>query len=230
MRLDKFITSVTDLSRNDAKRAIRDGAVQVEGVTVSDARFAVTPTAAVTLEGRSLRSATHRYFMLHKPQGYICAAKDRANLTVLELLDEDNRERLHVAGRLDLDTTGLVLLTDDGQWSHRITSPRRDCHKVYWVETAEPIGAAAVKQFAQGLFLQAEKERLLPAQLDLIDACTARVTLSEGRYHQVKRMFGALGNAVVKLHRERIGAIALDAALAEGEYRALTRAEIDSMV
>ena len=164
MRLDKFIASVTDLSRTDAKRAIKAGAVRVEGVIATDPQYEVAPTTLVQLEGRTLRAAVNRYFMLHKPIGYICAAKDRRHLTVLDLLDEDNVESLHAVGRLDIDTTGLVLLTDDGQWSHRITAPKSDCEKTYWLQTAEPIPQAAIEQFARGLFLHSEKQRLLPAQ------------------------------------------------------------------
>jgi 16S rRNA pseudouridine516 synthase len=231
VRLDKFIASVTDLSRNDAKRAIKAGCVQVGGITIDDAQYEVDASAPVTLEGRSLRSALPRYFMLHKPHGYVCAAKDRKHLTVLDLLDEDNVAELHIAGRLDIDTTGLVLLTDDGQWSHRITSPKTDCEKTYWLQTAEPIPPATVEQFARGLFLHErsghnEKQRLLPAQLQILDDFTARLTIREGKYHQVKRMFGAIGNAVTKLHRERIGALALDPQLPPGEYRTLNFEEV----
>lgn len=230
MRLDKYIASVTDLSRSDAKRAIKDGFVSVEGRTVDNPQHEVAADARVALEGRVLRNALPRYFMLHKPDGYVCATKDRAHSTVLDLLHEDNLEALHIAGRLDVDTTGLVLLTDDGQWSHRITTPKSDCDKTYRLTTAEPIDAHAVEQFARGLFLHEEKERLKPAQLDIIDSHNARLTISEGKYHQVKRMFGALGNAVVSLHRERIGAIVLDPALAEGEYRPLTPSEVASVL
>jgi len=230
MRLDKFLASVTDLSRAEAKRAIRRGDIRVAGSVIDDPQFEVEATAAVEWNGRALRPALKRYFMLHKPLDYVCAAKDRQHLTVLDLLDEDNVEELHVAGRLDIDTTGLVLLTDDGQWSHRITSPKADCSKTYWLQTAEPIAHSAIEQFARGLFLHNEKQRLLPAQLEILDAHTARLTIREGRYHQVKRMFGAIGNAVVKLHRERIGAVALDAHLAPGEYRALTAAEVAAFV
>lgn len=229
MRLDKFIASVTDLSRSDAKRAIREGRIAIAGRTAHDPQCEVDAHAAVTLDGRPLRSALPRYFMLHKPQGYVCATKDRSHLTVLDLLREDNVDALHPVGRLDIDTTGLVLLTDDGQWSHRITTPRSHCDKTYYVETAEPIDPGAVEQFARGLFLREEKQRLKPARLDLIGSHSARLTISEGKYHQVKRMFGALGNAVTVLHRERIGDIALDPELAEGEYRALTAAEIASV-
>jgi 16S rRNA pseudouridine516 synthase len=229
MRLDKFLASVTDLSRSDAKRAIRDGFVAVEGRTVADPQFEVAADARVALEGRQLRNALPRYFMLHKPEGYVCATKDRTHSTVLDLLHEDNIEALHIVGRLDVDTTGLVLITDDGQWSHRVTAPKSDCDKTYLLRTAEPIAPQAVEQFARGLFLHEEKQRLKPAQLEILDDHNARLTISEGKYHQVKRMFGALGNAVVSLHRERIGGIVLDPELAEGDYRQLTPAEIDSI-
>jgi len=229
MRLDKYLATVTDLSRSDAKRAIKNGEVAVAGVVVGDPQFDVAADAQVTLQGRVLRTAAPRYFMLHKPEGYVCAARDRQHLTVLDLLDEDNVEDLHIAGRLDIDTTGLVLLTDDGQWSHRITSPQRDCDKTYWLQTAEPIPDAAIAQFQRGLFLHNEKTRLKPAYLEIIDPQTARLRISEGKYHQVKRMFGAIGNAVVKLHRERVGAITLDPDLDEGQYRPLTATEIASV-
>jgi 16S rRNA pseudouridine516 synthase len=226
MRLDKFIAGVTDLSRNDAKRAIKARYVQVDGVTVDDPQHEVDAAAKVTLEGRSLRSALPRYFMLHKPDGYVCANKDRNHLTVLDLLDEDNVDELHIAGRLDVDTTGLVLLTDDGQWSHRVTAPKSNCDKTYRLQTAEPIAPQLIEQFARGLFLQTEKQRLKPAHLEIIDTFNARLTISEGKYHQVKRMFGAVGNAVIKLHRERIGALVLDPQLPPGEYRALSADEV----
>jgi 16S rRNA pseudouridine516 synthase len=226
MRLDKFIADVTDLSRSDAKRAVKRGDVRVDGASVDDPQFDVGADADVELAGRRLRAPAPRYFMLHKPEGYICAAKDRRHLTVLDLLDEDNRDSLHVAGRLDIDTTGLVLLTDDGQWSHRVTSPKSDCEKIYRLRTALPIPSEAVQQFARGLFLHSEKQRLKPARLELLGACEARLAIAEGKYHQVKRMFGAIGNAVVALHREAIGAVALDADLPAGAYRPLTPAEI----
>jgi 16S rRNA pseudouridine516 synthase len=229
MRLDKYLASVTDLSRADAKKAIRGGDVSVASQVIRDPQCDVAADAPVALCGQQLRTMAPRYFMLNKPEGYVCATRDRQHLTVLDLLDEDNVEALHIAGRLDIDTTGLVLLTDDGQWSHRITAPSRDCDKTYWLQTTEPISDSAIAQFERGLFLHSEKTRLKPAYLEILDPHTARLRISEGKYHQVKRMFGAIGNAVVKLHRERIGAIALDADLAEGHYRALTEAEIASV-
>ncbi|WP_272992347.1 MULTISPECIES: 16S rRNA pseudouridine(516) synthase RsuA [Spongiibacter] len=229
LRLDRFLATVTDYSRSEAKRLIKNGDITLDGEVLSDPRQSVDADADVRLRGQSLRSAEPRYFMLNKPVDYVCAARDRRHLTVLDLLDEDNPERLHVAGRLDIDTTGLVLLTDDGNWSHAITSPKKQCWKRYWLRTAEPIDASAVARFAKGVFLKDDKQRTQPAELEIIGPCEARLRLSEGRYHQVKRMFGALGNAVVELHREAIGDIELDEALAEGEYRPLTTTERDSV-
>jgi 16S rRNA pseudouridine516 synthase len=134
-----------------------------------------------------------------------------------------------VAGRLDIDTTGLVLLTDDGDWSHRITSPRHRCSKTYRAVLAEPLDESAVTRFAEGLLLRNEGKKTLPAELELLSPTEARLTLSEGRYHQVKRMFAALGNRVVALHRERIGAVALDAGLQPGQWRELTAQEIAAL-
>ncbi|WP_049097636.1 16S rRNA pseudouridine(516) synthase RsuA, partial [Klebsiella michiganensis] len=135
----------------------------------------------------------------------------------------------HAAGRLDIDTTGLVLMTDDGQWSHRITSPRHHCEKTYLVTLENPLDESTAEQFAKGVQLHNEKDLTKPAVLEVVTPTEVRLTISEGRYHQVKRMFAAVGNHVVGLHRERIGDIALDASLAPGEYRPLTAEEIASV-
>lgn len=226
MRLDKYISSVTDLSRMQVKRALKSAEVSVNGEIVKDPRTAVSADDQVMFNGELLREAKPRYFMLNKPEGYVCASKDRLNMTVLELLDEDNLESLHVAGRLDIDTTGLVLLTDDGQWSHKITSPNNHCEKTYYVETAEPIASELVERFREGVKLKGELKPTRPAQLDIIHEQAARLSLSEGKYHQVKRMFAYAGNHVELLHRERIGSIVLDENLEPGEYRPLTEQEV----
>ena len=227
MRLDKYIASVTDFSRSQVKRAIKNDLVSVEGEIVTSARFDVGDGDQVYYDGELLRAPGHRYFMLNKPEGYVCASKDRLNMTVLELVDgEDNVETLHSAGRLDIDTTGLVLLTDDGQWSHRITSPKSLCKKTYYVETADPIDPEVVELFRQGVQLKSELRPTLPAELEIIHPQAARLTISEGKYHQVKRMFAFTGNRVEMLHRERIGDIVLDEDLPLGEYRPLTAEEV----
>lgn len=226
MRLDRYLATVTDYSRSEAKRLIKAGEVAVNGAVVADVGHAIWGDSKVCLRGQALRRAGPRYFMLNKPQGYICAAKDRRHLTVLDLLDEDNPERLHAAGRLDVDTTGLVLLTDDGQWSHTITSPQRHCWKRYYVEVAEVISEKCIAHFARGVFLKDDKARTLPAELEILAPQRALLRIQEGRYHQVKRMFAAEGNAVTLLHREAIGDIELDQSLAEGQYRPLSETEI----
>ncbi|MCP3907603.1 MAG: 16S rRNA pseudouridine(516) synthase RsuA [Oceanicoccus sp.] len=229
MRLDKYLTAVTDLSRAESKKILKFNRVTVDGARVTDPRTHVEESAEVAIDGEVLRAATARYFMLHKPLGYVSATKDREHLTVLELFDEDNLDQLHIAGRLDIDTTGLLLLTDDGQWSHRVTSPNRDCQKTYLLETADPITDEAVAKIEQGIHLDNEKRPTKPAQMEVVDVQTARLTISEGKYHQVKRMLAAVGNKVEMLHRERIGHIVLDEDLMPGEYRALTPEEVASL-
>ncbi len=229
MRLDKFLANVTDFSRNDARKLLKAGRVSVAGEAVSDPRHPVAADADVAIDGERLRSAEPRYFMLHKPAGYVSATRDREHLIVLELLDEDNLDQLHIAGRLDIDTTGLLLITDDGRWSHRVTSPRTECPKTYLLETEDPITPAAVRKLERGVHLDNEKRRTRPATVELLDEHTARLTICEGKYHQVKRMLAAVGNRVDMLHREQVGDIRLDEDLEPGEYRPLTAREIDSV-
>jgi 16S rRNA pseudouridine516 synthase len=229
MRLDKYLATVTDFSRSESKVLLRQKRVKVAGLVMTDPKTSVTENTAVTIDGELLRSAGYRYFMLNKPEGYISATKDRNHLIVLELLDEDNLDQLHIAGRLDIDTTGLLLLTDDGGWSHRITSPNKNCCKTYILETLYPITSDAIEKIEQGIQLDNEKRPTKPATINLVDEHTARLTISEGKYHQVKRMFAAVGNKVEMLHRECIGDITLDENLESGEYRALTLNEIASV-
>ena len=140
--------------------------------------------------------------------------------------DEPALNKLHCAGRLDLDTTGLLLVTDDGQWSHRITSPRHECAKTYRAWLADPVEPAVIEQFASGVQLRGERQLTRPAELELVTPTEALLTIHEGKYHQVKRMFAAVGNKVIRLHRERVGSLALGSDLAPGQYRALTPDEI----
>nr|WP_255343186.1 16S rRNA pseudouridine(516) synthase RsuA [Microbulbifer sp. HZ11] len=229
MRLDKAVSQVTDLSRADVKRAARQERITVNGVAVTDPSAKISDTDELCLDGDILSAAGPRYFMLNKPLGYVCATKDGEHPIVLDLLDEPNLQKLHIAGRLDIDTTGLVLITDDGQWSHRIASPRHQCAKTYYAHLAEPIADDAVEKFEKGVWLNNEKTRTKPAKLEILYRNEVRITITEGRYHQVKRMFAALGNKVLELHRESIGEIQLDEMLTEGEYRPLTPEEIASI-
>ena len=229
MRLDKFIAEQTGLTRSQATKALKSGVVSVnEEIEKSGARK-VSAEDAIRYEGEFLEWLEGgQYFMLYKPQGYVCSHDDGEYPTVFQFFDYPLMNKLHTAGRLDVDTTGLVLLTDDGQWSHRITSPKHHCEKTYLVTLADPVEAFYAQQLAEGILLRGEKEPCLPAKMEILDDYNVNLTISEGRYHQVKRMFAALGNKVEALHRWRIGDIVLDESLEEGEYRALSDKEIGS--
>lgn len=231
MRLDKFLSQQLGISRTLVARELRAKRVTVDGETVKNGALKLSPEQSVAFDGNPLQQQNGpRYFMLNKPVGYVCSTDDPDHPTILYFLDEPVAHQLHAAGRLDRDTTGLVLITDDGQWSHRITSPRHHCEKTYLVTLESPLAADTAQRFLAGVALHNEKTLTKPAYLEPVDQQVVRLTLSEGRYHQVKRMFAAVGNHVVALHRERIGSIVLDASLAEGEYRPLTAQEISSVV
>lgn len=230
MRLDKFISQQLGVSRAIAGREIRASRITIDGEVVRDASFKLKPEHQVEFDGNPLiQQNGPRYFMLNKPQGYVCSTDDPDHPTVLYFLDVPVAHKLHAAGRLDIDTTGLVLMTDDGQWSHRITSPRHHCEKTYLVMLESPVEEGTAEHFAKGVQLHNEEHLTKPAVLEVISPLEVRLTISEGRYHQVKRMFAAVGNRVVGLHRERIGEIVLDPELEPGEYRLLTEQEIASV-
>ena len=230
MRLDRLISNHPQYSHRAARQLIACGRVQVNGEIVRDTQAVVDRFAAVSIDSIPLRSGyPSLYLMLHKPMGYLSATSDPAHPTVLDLIDSALHERLHIGGRLDRNSSGLLLLTNDGLWSRRLTEPRIKIPKVYHVTTAEPIAAIAAERFASGIHFAFEGLTTSPAQLQLLAADMARVTIYEGRYHQIKRMFHAVGNRVVSLHRERMGDIILDPELAPGDYRLLTRSEILSV-
>jgi 16S rRNA pseudouridine516 synthase len=228
LRLDRLLSNATGLSRSQVQKAIRAGVVTIDDAVVVDPSRHVAASARVAFDGEPVVIAGPQYLMLHKPLGYVCASHDRLHRTVLELVEAPPGVELHVVGRLDIDATGLVLLTDDGAWLHRITSPRHKVPKVYRVTLAEPLGAHGVAMVERGVQLKDEPKPCAPATLERIADCEWRLTITEGKYHQVKRMFVAVGNQVLALHRERIGTLALDPALAPGAARALNAVEIAS--
>lgn len=229
MRLDYFVANATALSRRDAKKAISAGQVQVNGQICRKAGTPVVPESTIILEGQPLSLPGERYLMLYKPEGVISATTDSQQPTALDLLPADTRHGLHIAGRLDADTTGLLLLTTDGQWSHRITSPRVNCSKTYRVTLSEPIDSTTIVRLEQGVALRNESRPTAPAQVHKLDDRLIDLTIAEGRYHQVRRMLAAVGNHVEGLHRWRIGDIVLDAELAPGQYRELTADEVNCL-
>lgn len=230
MRLDKYLAHATGLSRKEVKRLLYRKEITVNSTVIKDAAYKVVPTDEVSFNQQIIGAPQHRYLMLNKPQGYVCSNDDPTHPTVAGLLDTEIRaNELHIAGRLDVDTTGLVLVTTDGQWLHKITSPNHKRAKRYLVETVDPISVDTIKLFAEGVQLKGEKHLTKPAILEIIETHIAYLTLTEGKYHQVKRMFASTGNKVLELHRDRIGEISLDENLALGEYRVLTEAEISSI-
>jgi 16S rRNA pseudouridine516 synthase len=226
MRLDKFVCDCTGLTRSQAGKLIRQGEIQLNGMLCKQPAQQIKTSDVVLLDDEPLQLTGPRYILLHKPAGYVCSTDDPDHNTVFVLLDEPNINKLHTVGRLDLDTTGLLLITDDGQWSHKISSPKHECAKTYRAWLADPVEHSAIALFAEGVLLRGEKTPTKPAQLEIVSPTECLLTIHEGRYHQVKRMFAAIGNKVVQLHRERVGPLSLDAGLAEGEYRHLTAEEI----
>jgi len=229
LRLDKTISNATDLSRTEVKRLIKAGQVSVDDQIASNSAQKITAEQMVAIDGSPIKRASKRYFMMNKPAGVVSASKDRHNPTALELIYEHRSEQLQIAGRLDIDTTGLLLITNDGQWNHRITSPKTNCKKRYLVELQDPVGADYQKRLEAGIALEGEKRRCLPATMEIIDDHHIYLSISEGKYHQVKRMMTTLGNEVVNLHRLQIGEIQLDPQLEPGDYRPLSDAEVASI-
>ncbi len=228
MRLDKFVSHATTMPRDQSKRVVRNKRVTVNGTMVRSASAQVAETDAVCLDGKALQLPQPRYYMLNKPVDYVCATQDSEHPIVLDLLHDIDVTGLSIAGRLDIDTTGLVLISDDGQWLHRVTSPRHLFAKIYIATLQDAVDEPTIAQFKNGMMLRGEDKETAPAQCEALPDKQARVTLSEGRYHQVKRMFAACGNHVVALHRHKIGAVTLDENLAPGAYRSLTQEEIES--
>ena len=227
-RLDKFLCDNSELTRSLAKKAISKGRVKVNEQVITKPATKIHSTDSVFFNKQTVKVIGNRYIMLNKPADYICSTIDEQYPSVLRLIDIEKPDGLHIAGRLDADTTGLVLITDDGQWSHRISSPNRYCTKTYQVELAEAIDDSAIEQFKQGIQLHGEANLTRSATLNIIGPKQVTVTISEGKYHQVKRMFAAIGNKVIKLHRQQIGQIELDEQLTEGQWRFLTPEQVAS--
>jgi 16S rRNA pseudouridine516 synthase len=227
MRLDRFLSNLPRFSRKDVRFALVAKRIKVDGQTVSDPLHEVREFTRVECDDDVLQAGKPaRYFMLHKPPGCVSATLDPQHPTVLDLLDEPDKEDLHIAGRLDFNTTGLMLITNDGVWSRRLTQPQTKLAKIYYVETEQAISDDYVQKFAEGFYFAFEDLTTQPAELTVLGSHCARLSIVEGRYHQVKRMFGHFNNKVLRLHRERMGPLQLDADLAPGQYRALSTEEI----
>jgi len=221
-RIDKIIASTGMMSRSDAKKAAKKGLVKLNGIIIKDCSTKASENDDLTVNGRSVRYKKYVYIMLNKPKGYVCSTDDPSSPIVNLLLNEElQRLNLFSIGRLDKNTTGLVILTNEGELAHRIISPSGHIDKVYRVQTKLPIDRALSKNFLDGITLD-DGYKCKSAVLDITDETKCTVTISEGKYHQIKRMFEAVGNKVVELKRVSIGKIVLDNRLNQGEYRVLT--------
>lgn len=230
-RIDKLLTSTGRWSRKESRMLVRQGRVCVDGAVAQRAEDQYDETAAViTVDKQPVNTAPFVYFMLHKPAGVLSATEDARQKTVLDLLEEADRRRgLFPVGRLDKDTEGLLLLTDDGALGHALLSPKRHVDKVYYAQVDGVLQDDDVLAFVQGLTL-ADGMVCMSAGLQILEqGRAAYVTLREGKYHQIKRMLASVGKPVIYLKRIQMGALTLDPLLEKGAYRPLTEEELNSL-
>lgn len=233
IRLDKLLADAGYGSRSQVRQRIRKGQVTVDGAPAKGGEQKVDPdTQQILCEGQPVAYFLYEYFLLNKPAGVVSAVTDAREKTVVELIEEQKRRDLFPVGRLDKDTEGLLLITNDGNLANRLLSPGRHVEKTYYAEVDGPVTELDVSLFAQGLDI-GEPRRTLPARLEIQESGEAlsrvRLTITEGKYHQVKRMFQAVGRRVLFLKRLSMGPLELDPGLAPGEYRRLTQAEVEAL-
>ncbi len=225
MRLDRFLTRRGTHPCKQVARLLADGRVRVDGAVETGGLRRISRFSRVELDGETLQGHEAVYLLLHKPAGYLSATSDPLHPTVIELIDHPLRDELHLAGRLDRATTGLLLLTNDGRWSKRVTEPAQEISKIYRVTTRDEIPPETAAIFAAGIYFAYEDLTTRPARLEILSEREALLTIHEGRYHQVKRMFHAVGNQVLGLHRKSIGPLTLDG-LSPGSFRPLSETEV----
>lgn len=226
MRLDKYLADMGAGTRSQVKEKIRKGMVQINGEVVRIPEQKVNPQAdQVSLDGKRIGYVELEYYMLNKPQGVVSATTDRHYTTVVDLIDTKSRKDLYPVGRLDIDTEGLLLITNDGDLTHKLLSPKKHVDKTYYVETDLPISTDAGERFAEGVTLE-DGTLTMPAKWEPLTANSGRLTIQEGKFHQVKRMFAALGVTVIFLKRLTMGPLQLDPALETGAFRSLTEEEL----
>ena len=227
-RLDKILSTQLNISRTDAKQMIKKGRVSVNGIPAKSGDVKVADADIVAVDGNKISYSRFVYIMMNKPKGVISASDGKGEKTVVDLVPSDMQRRgLFPAGRLDKDTTGFVLLTDDGEFAHSILAPSRHIDKTYVVTLDKPVTPEAVADFRSGMELNGE--RLLQAEAEIIseDATVCRVVLRQGLYHQIKRMFKKHGLTVLELKRVKMGNLPLDDSLLPGECRYLSQKELD---
>lgn len=236
MRIDKLLADAGIGSRSEIKKILKAGLVKVNNQIVKNADHKVTPDSDnITCRGEIVRYRQNEYFMLNKPAGYVSATRDNVYPTVMELLPDAVPKDLFPVGRLDADTEGLLLITNDGQLSHNLLSPKKHVDKVYYAKIQGIVSAEDIAAFSSGLDI-GEAALTLPAKLNILSidplTCSSEITvaLHEGKFHQVKRMFHAVGKEVTYLKRTAMGPLALDDTLAPGQCRELTAEEVQTLL
>ena len=227
MRLDAALAMATGMGRKESRLAVNKGLVSVDGIVIRKADYTVKISDTVVYRGEMLDLREHLYFMLCKPGGYVSTTEDTEE-SVLQLFPEKYRKRLFCVGRLDKDTTGLLLLTDDGEFDHRLMSPKHHAEKEYLVSLVHEISPEEIACLEGGITLE-NGEKTKPCRIEKQTDTVCKIVLREGKYHQVKRMFAAVSNRVISLRRLRIGSLNLDPALADGQWRELTEDEVQSL-
>lgn len=232
MRLDKYLADMSIGSRVEVKKIIRQGKVLVDGVTVKNPEVKIdVKTQLVICNGQQIAYESFEYYMLNKPAGVVSATSDKKDKTVLDLIDTKKRKDLFPVGRLDKDTEGLLLITNDGELAHRLLSPKKHVDKQYYAKVEGIVTEEDVDVFARGLDI-GNSEFTKPAKLEIIksdEISEIKLTIQEGKFHQVKRMFEAVGKQVIYLKRLSMGTLLLDESLALGEYRPLSKKELEEL-
>lgn len=232
IRLDKYLADMGLGTRSELKKMIRSGRVQIDGVPVKKPEEKVDiESQTVTLDGKNVAYQTMEYYMLHKPSGVVSATKDKKEKTVLDLIEGQKRKDLFPVGRLDKDTEGLLLITNDGTLAHRLLAPGKHVDKVYYAKIDGKVTKEDVIRFSEGVDI-GDEDLTLPAKLEILTSAEESqilLTIQEGRFHQVKRMFESVGKKVTYLKRMSMGSLILDENLKKGEYRPLTKEEIEKL-
>ena len=232
IRLDKYLADMGMGTRSELKKMIRSGRVQIDGVPVKKPEEKVDiESQTVTLDGKNVAYQTMEYYMLHKPSGVVSATKDKKEKTVLDLIEGQKRKDLFPVGRLDKDTEGLLLITNDGTLAHRLLAPGKHVDKVYYAKIDGKVTKEDVIRFSEGVDI-GDEDLTLPAKLEILTSAEESqilLTIQEGRFHQVKRMFESVGKKVTYLKRMSMGSLILDENLKKGEYRPLTKEEMEKL-
>lgn len=232
IRLDKFLSEMSGWTRSEVKKIVRTGSVTVDGNEVKKPETKIDEKLSIVrVDGRQIKYNKYEYYMLNKPKGFVSATTDREHKTVVEIISSSEKKDLFPVGRLDIDTEGLLLITNDGELAHRLLAPKNHVEKTYYVEVSGILDDADVDAVEKGLDIGEEKNTI-PAKMEILktdiqnNISSCYLTIHEGKFHQVKRMMKKLGKTVTYLKRVSMGSLILDSKLKKGNYRKLTEQEI----